>query len=209
VSDEGAAAVEETSADPGPGGASGSAWWRLVGLLVAGQVVAGVVLGGVWSGIAPRPTVRVSGGEARFVTADDRAFLGAEMTFLFLAVAAGVVTVAVGWFLARRRDVGGRPVLAAVVLGGLLGAVLAWRTGEWLSATTAAVTAASPEGTVGAGALDLRATAYLLGWPLAGAVTVLLASLFVPFPADVPAPNHDHLPGPPADWATPPGDVTL
>lgn len=96
----------------------------------------GLPLGWLWSRLAPPELVMISphaatpGAVLPLAGQSEHRFDGMA-TFLVLGIAAGVLTGAALWLLRRRR---GPVVLVAAVLGSLLSAWLAMRTGAWLAA---------------------------------------------------------------------------
>jgi hypothetical protein len=144
------------------------------GLLCALIVtVLGVGLGLLWLWLAPRVPL---------VTVDDSVFLkdpegeeaiGADGTFVLLALGFGVVTGALAFLRSRAGGVG---IVVGLAVGALLGSVLAWRLGVWLgpdSDLVAAAKAAGPGKTFD-GPLKLQAKSALLVWPLLALITHLL-----------------------------------
>lgn len=106
-----------------------------LGVLCAVAVL-GLPLGWLWSRLAP-PEIVISSGRAAIAGGvlplagqSEHRFDGMAI-FLLLGLAAGVLTGAVLWLLRRRR---GPLVLVTGVLGALVAAGLAMRTGLWLAA---------------------------------------------------------------------------
>lgn len=150
--------------------------------------VLGVVLGLLWVWLAPRIPL-FSDGKAVFLRdPEGEEAIGADGTFVLLALAAGAVT-GVAVFLARRR--GGVGVVVGLALGGLLASVVAWRTGIMLGPDTDVVATAKAvgEGNTFDGPLELRAKGALLAWPMvASIVHLLLTGMLVPDDDEAPAP---------------------
>ncbi len=131
----------------------------------------GVVAGVLWSVLAPRATWRAQDAGAALDGLTNQAFIGADGTLGALCLGAGALTALAGSALGGRRPV---PLLAGLVAGGLLGAVLAWRTGVLLAPDAVqALARERPVGTAFEGGLRLRAPGVLLLWPIAAAVVVL------------------------------------
>ncbi|MEC4017922.1 ABC transporter permease [Streptomyces sp. H27-D2] len=149
----------------------------VVAVLVA---VAGVLLGLLWLWLSPRIPL-VSNGKAIFLkNSEGEEAIGADGTFVLLALAFGALSaVAVFWFFRR----GGIAIVLGLALGGLLGSLLAWRLGLWLGPTEDVVAHAKAVGkgvTFDAG-LQLRAKGALLGWSLAAVgVHLGLTAMFGP-----------------------------
>ncbi len=142
----------------------------LTAVLVA---VAGVVLGLLWLWLAPRIPL-VSDGKAVYLkdTEGEQA-IGADGTFVLLALAVGVLTGAVVFWRNRRGGVG---VVLGMAVGAVLGSVLAWRLGTWLGPTSDLIAHARAVGAkkVFDGPLELQAKGALLAWPVGAVLTHLL-----------------------------------
>ncbi|MBD0743309.1 DUF2567 domain-containing protein [Streptomyces sp. CBMA152] len=142
--------------------------------------VSGVLLGLLWVWLAPRVPL-VADDKAVFLKdTEGEEAIGADGTFILLALAFGVVCAAVV-FLLRKR--GGIPVVSGLALGALLGSLLAWRVGMWLGPNQDVVAAAraAGKGVTFSAPLKLNAKGALLAWPLAAmAVHLGLTALFAP-----------------------------
>ncbi|MFI9049771.1 ABC transporter permease [Streptomyces sp. NPDC053427] len=181
-----------TADDGGPGGPGLVRELRegaVIALLVA---VCGVLLGVLWNWLAPH-TPLISDTKAVYLkNTEGEEAIGADGTFVLLALGFGLLTAA-AVFLFRRR--GGIPLVVALTVGGLLGAVLGWRTGMWLGPTAdvAAHARQVGPGVTFDGPLQLGAKAALLAWPIAAMLAQLaLSGLFGPRD---PEPPHPHWPG--------------
>ncbi|MFE4369976.1 ABC transporter permease [Streptomyces sp. NPDC056835] len=142
--------------------------------------VSGLALGLLWLWLSPRIPL-ISDETAVFLkdTEGEEAIAG-DGTFLLLALAFGVVSAALV-FVFRRR--GGIPLVVGLALGGLLGAVLAWRIGVWFGPTSDVVAHARAvgKGVTFDAPLELNAKGALLAWPIAAMVVHLaLTALFGP-----------------------------
>lgn len=149
-------------------------------LVLVAVTLAGVALGVLWLWLAPRvPLVATEGGVFLEDTEGEEA-IGADGTFVLLAVALGAVTAA-AVFLFRRR--GGIALVIALALGGLLGSLLGWGVGVWFGPSTdvAALAREVGEGVTFEAYLELRAKGALLAWPVAAMLVHLgLTALFGP-----------------------------
>ncbi len=150
-------------------------------LLAAVLTVAGVALGLLWLWLAPRVPL-VSDDAAVFLeNSEGEEAIGADGTFVLLALAFGLVS-AVAVFLLRRR--GGIPLVVGLALGGLLGSLLAWGLGIWLGPTSDVVAHAKEvgKGVTFDAPLELHAVgAAVLAWPIAAMIVHLgLTALFGP-----------------------------
>ncbi|MFG2587299.1 ABC transporter permease [Streptomyces sp. NPDC048438] len=143
--------------------------------------VAGVGLGLLWLWLAPRVPL-VSDDTAVFLkNSEGEEAIGADGTFVLLALAFGLVSAAVV-FLLRRR--GGIPLVVGLALGGLLGSLLAWGIGTWFGPTSDVVAHAKEvgKGITFDAPLELHAVgAAMLAWPIAAMIVHLgLTALFGP-----------------------------
>ncbi|MER6100978.1 ABC transporter permease [Streptomyces sp. NPDC001832] len=141
---------------------------------------AGIGLGLLWLWLAPRVPL-ISDGTAVFLSdSEGEEAIGADGTFVLLALAFGALS-AVLVFLFQRR--GGIALVVGLALGALLGSLLAWRLGVWLGPDQDVVAHARAvgKGVVFDAPLQLRAKGALLVWPLvAMAVHLGLTALFAP-----------------------------
>ncbi|MER5893985.1 ABC transporter permease [Streptomyces sp. NPDC001876] len=143
--------------------------------------VAGVALGLLWLWLAPRVPL-VSDDTAVFLkNSESEEAIGADGTFVLLALAFGLVSAA-AVFLFRRS--GGIALVVALALGGLLGSLLAWGIGTWFGPTSDVVAHAKEvgKGVTFDAPLELHAVgAGMLAWPVAAmAVHLGLTALFGP-----------------------------
>ncbi|MFE6284017.1 AAA family ATPase [Streptomyces sp. NPDC057877] len=180
---------------PSPGGAAGPVGHgqdgpgmktelREAAVVTVVLALGGVLLGVLWNWLAPRvPLVGdvVDGSWVVYLRDNEgEQRIGVDGTFTLLALGFGVVS-AVVVFLLRRR--GGVPLVVALGVGGLLGAVLAWRVGVWLGPAEDVIGHAKDvgRGVTFAAPLELGAKGALLAWPVAGLVVHLgLTALFGP-----------------------------
>ncbi|WP_431358502.1 ABC transporter permease [Streptomyces atroolivaceus] len=184
--------------------------------IAAVLTVAGVGLGLLWLWLAPRVPL-VSDETAVFLkNSEGEEAMGADGTFVLLALAFGLVS-AVAVFLFRRR--GGIPLVVGLALGGLLGSLLAWGIGTWFGPTSDVVAHAKEvgEGVTFDAPLELHAVgAAVLAWPVAAMLVHLgLTALFGPrdpepeweFPYGTPhdAPGTGKASGPSPGMAEGPG----
>ncbi|UJA07621.1 ATPase AAA [Streptomyces collinus] len=159
-------------------------------LITLAVALSGVLLGLLWWWLAPHvPLVGDQVDKSWVVYLKDtegEQAIGVDGTFTLLSLAFGAVSAAVV-FLLRRR--GGVPLVVALGLGGLLGAVLAWRLGVWLGPTSDVIAHARAvgKGVTFSAPLKLGAKGALLAWPLAGLLVHLgLTALFGPRDPEVP-----------------------
>lgn len=164
-------------------------------LITLAVALSGVLLGLLWWWLAPHvPLVGDQVDKSWVVYLKDtegEQAIGVDGTFALLSLAFGAVS-AVVVFLLRRR--GGVPLVVALGLGGLLGAVLAWRLGVWLGPTSDVIAHARAvgKGVTFSAPLKLGAKGALLAWPLAGLLVHLgLTALFGPRDPEVPYPGGE------------------
>lgn len=157
--------------------------WQAAVAAVA-VAVSGVLLGVLWWRLAPSvPLVGDVVDQSWVVYLKDsegEQAVGVDGTFTLLALAFGALSALVV-YLVRRG--GGVPLVVALGVGGLLGAVLAWRLGMWLGPTQDVVAHAreAGKGKTFPAPLKLGAKGALLAWPLAGLLVHLgLTALFTP-----------------------------
>lgn len=153
---------------------------RQAAVVFAATAVSGVLLGLLWLWLAPRIPL-ISDNTAVFLKdTEGEEAIGADGTFVLLALAFGLVTSALVFFFRRR---GGVPLVVALALGGLLGAVIAWKVGGWLGPTSDVVAhaRAAGKGVTFDAPLELNMKGALLAWPVAAMVVHLaLTALFAP-----------------------------
>ncbi|MFJ4683360.1 AAA family ATPase [Streptomyces sp. NPDC091377] len=165
---------------------------REAAVVLAVLAVCGVLLGALWSWLAPRLPLVGDVVDDRWVVyvrdTEGEQAIGVDGTFTLLALGFGAVT-ALAAFLWRRR--GGVPQVLALGLGGLVASFVAWRVGMWLGPpddVLAQAKAAGQGGTFSA-PLELGAKAALLAWPVAALLVHLgLTALFAPRDEEPPPP---------------------
>ncbi|PVE10783.1 hypothetical protein Y717_24645 [Streptomyces scopuliridis RB72] len=149
-------------------------------VVMVAVAVLGVALGLLWLWLSPRVPL-ISDETAVFLKdTEGEEAIAADGTFMLLALAFGLVS-AVLVFVFRRR--GGIPLVVGLALGGLLGAVVAWRVGVWFGPTSDVVAHARAvgKGVTFDAPLALNAKGGLLAWPIAAMVVHLaLTALFGP-----------------------------
>ncbi|MFH0244793.1 hypothetical protein ACGRHY_20765 [Streptomyces sp. HK10] len=187
--------------DPGEGGGGGAPAGREVleaAVVAVAVAVLGVALGLLWLWLAPRVPLISDGTAVYLKDSEGEETVGADGTFVLLALGVGALSGATV-FLARRR--GGAGVVIGLAAGALAGSLLAWWLGVQLGPDQDVVARARVvgEGRVFDAPLELHAKGALLAWPLAAlGVHLALTSLFGPRD---PEPTHPLHPG----WGPPPG----
>ncbi|MEU4654186.1 AAA family ATPase [Streptomyces sp. NPDC023723] len=157
---------------------------RQAAVITVVVAVSGALLGVLWWWLAPSVPLVGDVVDKSWVVylkdSEGEQAAGVDGTFTLLALAFGLVSALVV-FLLRRR--GGVPLVVALGVGGLLGALLAWRVGVWLGPTQDVLAHAreAGKGETFSAPLKLGAKGALLAWPLAGLLVHLgLTALFGP-----------------------------
>jgi hypothetical protein len=142
---------------------------------VAALALLGAALAPLWVRLAPRLEFRVvEPGRAVPVVPEAEEYVAADGRFVLITLAAGLVAGLACWLLRGSR---GPLVLAALALGGLLGAVVTWRLGVWLGPGYHPQDLQDVGRTV-AQPLELRARAALVVEPIAAVLVYLLGAGF-------------------------------
>lgn len=145
---------------------------RAVVVLVV-TTVAGLLLGLLWAWLAPKVPL-ISTDKAVFLRdTEGEEAAAADGTFVLLSVGFGLASAALGFLFHRRR--GGIPLVVALLLGSLLGAVAGWLTGRWFGPMTDVVAHAKAVGVgvVFDAPLELEARSGLLVWPFVAVLVQL------------------------------------
>ncbi|WP_031089934.1 DUF2567 domain-containing protein [Streptomyces sp. NRRL WC-3549] len=135
---------------------------------------AGLVLGLLWLWLAPRVPLVSDDTAVYLKDSEGEEAVGADGTFVLLALGLGLVSAVAVFFLRRR---GGIPLVVGLALGGVLGSLLAWGVGTWLGPTSDVVAHAKEvgKGVTFDAPLELHAVgAAVLAWPIAAMVVHLL-----------------------------------
>ena len=142
---------------------------RSAALVVGGSALAGIPVGVVWWLVAPLvPIVKRADGLYRIGESNESA-VAADGWLAILGVAAGIAVALVVYLASRPGRVG--PLLALAV-GGVLGSVVAWRTGPLLGpGDLESAARALPVGGRLSASLDVSAYGVLLTWPMAAVIT--------------------------------------
>lgn len=152
-------------------------WTALLGTLAV--IPLGVIAGFLWLWIAARPHGVVSAGNGKSVQFDsaNKVFASADVTFLFIGVGAGLVCGIVASILARHRGVA---VSIAMAVGGTLASLLAAFIGRALTGGPQdhwlARASVGPHHYF----IELTTRQFLVGWPIAALLVVIVVGLFTP-----------------------------
>ncbi len=132
-------------------------------VVLGGCLLAGLLAGALWAALAT----------SKFVAHDNdlRSYFGRDVWFVIVTAVVGLLAGTLAWV--RQRD-DGLAALAGLVLGGLLGASVAWKLGGYLGPGWRDLGHPPPPDRAG---LALRATGALMLWPIASVLAyfVLLA----------------------------------
>ena len=171
-----------------PGTRSTVAW---VAAALVGSAVLGLLGGLIWGEFAPRALLEEVGtGTAQVVSAETRAFFGADVWFCAIAVVAGLLTGVLGYRFAvsPREGTARAAVAAALILGALAGGLVMLWLGEQvgLSGYNHEL-GSSANGTLFSASLALGSKTALAFWPLFTAIVLLVAEWGArPAPAQPP-----------------------
>ncbi|WP_411096284.1 ABC transporter permease [Streptomyces sp. 020-2-3H-GM] len=150
----------------------------LVAVLVA---LAGIVLGLLWLWLAPRVPLVSDDTAVYLKNSEGEEAIGADGTFVLLALGFGALSAAAVFWRLRR---GGVLVVVGLALGALAASLIAWRVGVWLGPSSDVVARAreAGRGVTFDAPLELHAVwAAVLAWPFAAmGIHLLLTAAFGP-----------------------------
>ncbi|MFC9705445.1 DUF2567 domain-containing protein [Streptomyces sp. NPDC056943] len=153
----------------------------LGGVVALVSTAVGALLGVLWLWQAPLVLLISDGKGVYLRDSEGESAIGADGTFVLLALAFGAVAALVV-FLLRRQ--GGVPLVLGLALGGVLGSLVAWGVGTSFGPARDVVAHAKSVGpnVVFEAPLELNmAAAAMLAWPLAAMIVHLaLTALFGP-----------------------------
>ncbi|MEU4174402.1 ABC transporter permease [Streptomyces sp. NPDC026589] len=143
--------------------------------------LAGIVLGLLWLWLAPRVPL-ISDDTAVFLeNSEGEEAIGADGTFVLLALGFGALSAAAVFWRLRR---GGVLVVVGLALGALLASLVAWRVGIWLGPSSDVVARAreAGQGVTFDAPLELHSVGVaVLAWPFAAmGIHLLLTAAFGP-----------------------------
>jgi hypothetical protein len=133
---------------------------------VAASALLGLLIGLIWSAVAPRAVLVVQGrGAAYVLNSETQAFIVADAWFCLLAAVAGLICGVAGYLVAVRRY--GALALTGLLVGGVAGSWLAMWIGQQQGlAGFRAQLVTSPAGTRLHQPLALGGHGALAFWPL-------------------------------------------
>jgi hypothetical protein len=151
-------------------------WTALLGSI--GVASLGVLAGFVWLWLAPRALTTSDGkGHSSLLNPSTKAFAGADVTFLFIGIVAGLICGVCAAVLARHR---GLAVSVAMGVGGTLASLIAAWIGRalsggpnnyWLNHATAGNHRFF---------IELATRPYLMAWPVTALVVTFIVAMFTP-----------------------------
>ncbi|MFI1929588.1 ABC transporter permease [Streptomyces sp. NPDC020330] len=164
---------------------------RQAAAVVVLVALAGIALGLLWLWLAPRVPL-VSDDTAVFLgNSEGEEAIGADGTFVLLAIGFGALSAAAVFWRLRR---GGVLVVVGLALGALLASLVAWRVGIWLGPSSDVVGRAreAGQGVTFDAPLELRSVwVAVLAWPfVAMGVHLLLTAAFGPRDAEPGWPGY-------------------
>lgn len=157
--------------DPPSGGSAA----RTGVLVVIAMVLLGAPVGLLWAAVAPTVEVLLEGGTARLVDPNSDGFIAVDGVFGVLVLLAGVLCGAGAWRLVRQPGTG---VVVGLVVGGLLAAEVARRTGELVNAGAALAALESGRDGVVELSVRLRAEQARLAWPVGALAAHAVGALY-------------------------------
>ena len=143
------------------------------------MIIVGVIAGFLWLWIAPRPHGVVSASNGKSVQFDsaNKVFAGADVTFLFIGLGAGLLCGLVASILARHRGVA---VSIAMAVGGTVASLLAAFIGRALSGGPQDYWLARASVGPHRYFIELTTRRFFVGWPIAALLVVFVVGLFTP-----------------------------
>ncbi len=145
-----------------------------MGALTAASCVAiGVLMGVVWSRLAPIAPLRVTDAGAVLDESASGRLIADDGWFAVLGLVLGLLSALAGWVRWRQQVLS---LGAGLALGGLAGGLVAWRVGAWLGPAPLHEQAGGAQiGAVLHLPLSIRALAVLLVWPITALITLFAA----------------------------------
>jgi hypothetical protein len=148
-------------------------WTALLGTIAV--LIVGVVATFIWVWVAPRAVaVKDAQGGVSLAQPETKAFAGADATYFFITLAAGLLCGAVAAVVARHR---GLAVTVALGGGGLLSSLMVAWLGRWL--TGGALTRWANDAPTGSHDLfiQLQTRPFIMAWPIAALVITFFVAL--------------------------------
>lgn len=138
----------------------------------AAVALLGAPIGLLWAAVAPKVSVVRTSEGLNLLSAQTKAFVGADGWFLVIGLLAGVLCGVLAWRFGRSRSLA---TVLGLTVGGVLAAVIAWRVGHLVDVPRLAATLRSLSGKpIIDPTLDLRAKGVLFAWPFAAVAAFLV-----------------------------------
>lgn len=99
---------------------------------VIALVLIGAPVGLIWAAVSPHPEYVLTASSVDLVSPETKAFVAADGIFLIMSLVIGVASGVGAYVLSRGRaagSVGGPALAAGLAVGGVLGALVAWKAG--------------------------------------------------------------------------------
>jgi hypothetical protein len=146
----------------------------VAGIVLAGVAVLGAPVGVLWSLISPRLQVTATPDGVFPVDSQPEALVADDGMFVLLTAIAGALVALAVWIAKLSR---GPVTLAALAVGSVLGAVVAWQVGRHigLAAFTEAVGRADPDKVIDQ-PVDLRANGALVVQAMTAVIVYVVAA---------------------------------
>ena len=161
-------------------------WTALLGTI--GVVLLGFLATLIWVWIAPRAlAVKDAQGGVSLVAPETKAFVGADVAYLFVTLGAGIVCGLVAALIARHR---GPAVSIAMAAGGVLAALLVAWLGRWITGGPVVQWAHQHSTGQHRYFIELQARQFVMAWPVVALVITFVVALFSPDPAPGTEPAH-------------------
>jgi hypothetical protein len=157
---------------------AGPAARRVVAETVLISVALGLAVGLVWWLVAPEVSVGVRSGQSVLIAAEARNLFGVDVSFAAVGAVAGLL---LGTAMFARHREHPTAVLVGLVLGGVVGSLVAWQVGSALGpGPLGERTDGAADGVTLPIPLDLEATGVLLFWPITAVVAMLVLGALTP-----------------------------
>jgi hypothetical protein len=157
-------------------------WTVLLGTISV--LLVGIAATFVWVWVSPRLiAAKDAKGGVSLAAPESKAFAGADVKFLFVTVAAGILCGVVAALVARHR---GLAVSVAMASGGILASLMVAWGGRWL--TGGPLGRWADHASVGSHHLfiQLQTRPFIMAWPVVALLITFLVALATP---DRPAPE--------------------
>lgn len=150
-------------------------------ITVAVLSVLGAGVGLAWAGVSPHVVIRIAADGPRLQPQSGEEFFVAEGLFALIGLAVGLLTGVGLWYVLRRWR--GPLLLAALIIGGLAGAAIAWQVGRHVGLAEYRELLRNPEvGSEFSRPVDVKSKGMLLIQPLAAAAAYVVLAFWTARP---------------------------